>query len=125
MCELLLESKKLDIKFYDLDIDNYIKPAMPKGAFVASPFGLGLSRQKNRFDYYFCHPNMEEVSNFFNLPAPTLSELSAIDGNNEVLKVFGLAYDPQTLRPIKLKRYYYPQDPYLNYILFDEELAHV
>lgn len=120
-----LESKKLDIKFYDLDIDNYIKPAMPKGAFVASPFGLGLSRQKNRFDYYFCHPNMEEVSNFFNLPAPTVSELSAIDGNNEVLKVFGLAYDPQTLRPIKLKRYYYPQDPYLNYILFDEELAHV
>lgn len=120
-----LDSREIAVKFYDLDIDKYVKPKMPEGSFVASPFGLGLSLEKKRFDYYFCHKNMAEVASFFNLPAPTVEELAWLDNDNEILKVFGLAYDPETLQPIKLKRYYYPQDPRLNYILFDEEVGGV
>lgn len=115
-----LNSKQTQVKFYDLDIEKYQRPLMPKGATVAAPFGQGVSHDGSRYDYYFCHHNLFEVAEFFGLPAPTVPALDAIDKNNSIEKVFGLAYDAKTLKCLKLKRYFYPQDPHLKYILFDE-----
>lgn len=115
-----LDSKEIAIKFYDLDIESYEKPAMPEGSFVASPFGLGLNLSKKYYDYYFCHNQIQVVADFFSLPVPTVEELKEIDEDPSVTKVFGLSYESKTLKPVKLKRYFYPQDPKLEYILFDE-----
>ncbi|MBL7557219.1 MAG: hypothetical protein JNM24_15440 [Bdellovibrionaceae bacterium] len=115
-----LDSRKSAAKFYDLDIDSYAKPTLPEGSTFASPFGHGIAPDSNRQDVYFCHPDLHYVARFFSLPAPTVPELATIDQNLSVIKVFGLSYDANSLKPLKLKRYFYPQDPNMTYILFDE-----
>jgi|JI10StandDraft_1071094.scaffolds.fasta_scaffold27440_4 hypothetical protein len=115
-----LDSLKSAAKFYDLDIDSYPRPALPEGATLATPFGHGLAPGMDRQDVYFCHPDLAYVSDFYKLPAPSIVTLSKIDADLTITKVFGLSYSTSSLTPLKLKRYFYPQDPNMTYILFDE-----
>ena len=115
-----LHSKTKQTKFYDLHIDKHQKPGLPNGSTFAGPFGLGVSWNGLRKDVYFVHSNMKLVSEFFNLPMPSVKDLKNIDEDNTIEKVFGITYETNNLKPIKLKRYFYPKDPNLKTILFDE-----
>ncbi len=119
-----LESKSKKTKFYDLMIHEHSHPALPPGSYYAAPFGLGVSEDGQRKDVYFVHKNLPEVARFFSLPEPSVAELSFIDQDHSVEKVFGLSYEATTLQPVKLKRYFYPADPYLKSILYDEVNHH-
>lgn len=114
-----LESKIKKMKFYDMEIHRHPHPELPAESYYAAPFGHGISFDGKRKDVYFVHTDLLGVAKFFNLPAPTVTELSEIDLDLTVEKVFGLTYDTETLKPLKLKRYFYPQDPFLK-TLFDE-----
>jgi hypothetical protein len=114
------ESKKSAVKFYDLEVNLYSMPSLPQGSELAYPFGHGVGTLTYRQDVYFCHHDIKLVSEFFNLPMPTSVSSSKYDLDPKVMKVFGLTYDVQTLKPMKLKRYFYPQDPAINFTLYDE-----
>jgi hypothetical protein len=118
-----LESKVSKQKFYDLHIENHRHPELPEGSYYASPFGLGISNDGMRKDVYFVHCDLRGVARHFDLPPPTVAALLNIDEDLAVEKVFGLTYEAASLKPLKLKRYFYPQDPYLKSILFDEVRA--
>lgn len=115
-----LDSKIKKMKFYDLHIHLHPHPLLPEESYYAAPFGHGVSTDGLRKDVYFVHKNMNFVSEFFNLPMPTVDSLSEIDNDNTVEKVFGLTYEARTMKPLKLKRYFYPRDPLLKTTLFDE-----
>lgn len=115
-----IESKTTSVKFYDLSLDSYDKPRLPEGSQLASPFGHGIGEDRQRQDVYFCHHDMEAVVRHFQLPSPGLDVIRSIDNNLNIVKIFGLSFDSSTLKPLKLKRYFYPQDPQMNYILYDE-----
>jgi hypothetical protein len=114
------DSKKSSAKFYDLEVDRYPRPELPVGSELAYPFGHGVGMQSDRQDVYFCHHDLALVSDYFKLPLPTSPSSAEFDLNTKYLKVFGLTYEVQTLKPLKLKRYFYPQDPAIDYTLYDE-----
>ena len=114
------DSKKSSAKFYDLDVDRYPRPELPVGSELAYPFGHGVGMQSDRQEVYFCHHDLALVSDYFKLPLPTSPSSAEFDLNTKYLKVFGLTYEVQTLKPLKLKRYFYPQDPAIDYTLYDE-----
>ena len=116
-----LNSRTKRTKFYDLQILEHQRPPLPEGSELAYPFGLGVSWDMQRKDVYFVHNNMTNVCNFFNLPAPSVEELHHQDKDNGIKKIFGIAYEVNTLRPLKLKRYFYPPGiSSVGEILFDE-----
>ena len=113
-------SKQSAAKFYDLEVDRYPRPQLPEDSELAYPFGHGVGMQSDRQDVYFCHHDLALVSEYFNLPLPTSPSSAEYDLNTKYMKVFGLTYEVQTLKPLKLKRYFYPQDPAIDYTLYDE-----
>lgn len=115
-----LDSKEIQFKFYDLNVRSYNIPQLPEGSVFAEPFGHGISPSSNRQDVYFCHSDMSLVAEHFNLPKPTVEELVSIDSDPKINKIFGLTFDARSLRPLKLKRYFYPKDPHSKVILYDE-----
>ena len=54
------------------------------------------------------------------MPKPYLSSISNFIEDKTFNKVFGLTYDASTLQPFKLKLYYYPKDPNMEFTVFDE-----
>lgn len=107
-------------KFYDLDVHNHTWPELLAGSITIDHWGVGVSEKPNIKDVYFLHPNARAVASHFGMPTPHLEEISWFTDNTTFRKVFGLTYNTETLEPIKLKMYYYPGDPNMEFTVFDE-----
>ncbi len=107
-------------KFYDLDIEKYSIPALPDGSEIVTSFGLGIRTDSQVRDVYFSHSNLDEVSLFFDMPNLRVKDLDLVYISEKATKVFGLSFDSVSLRPLRLKRYLYPQDLEVRKILYDE-----
>ncbi len=107
-------------KFYDLDIEKYWIPALPVGSEIVTSFGIGIRTDSQVRDVYFSHSSLNEVSLFFNMPSLWVKDLDLVCISEKATKVFGLSFDSVSLRPIRLKRYLYPQDLEVKKILYDE-----
>lgn len=108
-----LSSKETEFKFYDLDISRYRLPEIPASLKLASAFGIGVDFNRNRRDVYLTGRSSLEAVHSFSLPEPDIKNLSLPEEPGDCLKLFGLSFDANTLKPLKLKRYYYPRDPAL------------
>jgi hypothetical protein len=115
-----MDSKKMVAKFYDLDVDKYNQPELPKNSKIIYHWGQGVSENAEKNDVYFLHKDVELVSNFVKLPMPAVKEIKNFVNNKTFEKVFGLTYDYKSLKPLKLKLYYYPKDPKMKNTVFDE-----
>jgi hypothetical protein len=115
-----IDSKKKAVKFYDLDYYKYNQPDLPKGAEIITHWGQGSNDEKTVCDVYFMHPNVDEVAAFTCMPKPCLAEINDFIEDKTFKKVFGLTYNADTLQSLKLKLYYYPKDPIMEYTVFDE-----
>jgi hypothetical protein len=115
-----IDSKQKAVKFYDLDYHKYTQPNLPEGAEIVTHWGQGANDDKTICDVYFLHPDVDEVAKFTNMPKPYLSSISNFIEDKTFNKVFGLTYDASTLQPFKLKLYYYPKDPNMEFTVFDE-----
>jgi hypothetical protein len=115
-----LESLEQVPKFYDLDIDRHTQPKLPSNATLISHWGQGVSNNTSIKDVYFMHSDVKLVSDFLGLPKPNVATISTFIEDTTFQKVFGLTYDSTDLTPLKLKLYYYPSDPLMEYTVFDE-----
>lgn len=115
-----LSSKKTVVKFYDLAINNYKLPTLPEGSVLAYPFGHGVGTSGPNQDVYFCNSDLDQVTQFFNLPKPSVAEINKYDSDPSINKIFGLTFNSNNLKLLKLKRYFYPKDPESKFILYDE-----
>jgi hypothetical protein len=115
-----LTSGKKITKFYDLDIERHAKPTLPEGARYITHWGHGVSENPNMKDAYFLFKDVTAVADFLNLPVPNLEEVKEFCQDTTFEKVLGLTYNTYSLEPLKLKLYYYPDDPYMEFTVFDE-----
>lgn len=118
-----IESRQQVTKFYDLEIDRHSRPVLPKGGVPITHWGHGVSANPLVKDSYFLHPDVELVANHFGLPKPYLDEIRDFCTDTRFQKVFGLTYRTDTLAPLKLKLYFYPDDPNMEHTVFDEVVA--
>ena len=107
-------------KFYDLDIDQHVRPELLEGSVPITHWGHGVSANKGIKDSYFLHADVKAVAEHHDLPAPYLDEISQFCLDTTYQKVFGLTYRTDTLEPLKLKLYFYPGDPEMTHTVFDE-----
>ncbi len=118
-----IHSKSIKYKFFDKDHSPYDLPIFPIGSKTNLPYGIGVFPESNRRDVYFTNSNLRLVESHFKTSGLEFKPLTEhIDQDNTVNKLFGLAFNHETLEPLKIKRYIYPSDPYLAHVLFDEEL---
>lgn len=115
-----LESKLKVAKFYDLDVWKHQQPNILSGSKILTHWGQGVSVNPEKKDLYFMHRDVELVSNFYNLPMPFILSIENFCKDKTFMKVFGLTYNTTTFEPLKLKLYYYPADPLMQYTVFDE-----
>lgn len=107
-------------KFYDLDIERHEKPELPEGARYITHWGHGVSENPLMKDAYFLFKDISYIANYLGLPMPDLSEVKHFCHDKSVDKVLGLTYNAYSLEPLKLKLYYYPGDPKMEFTVFDE-----
>ncbi len=115
-----LDSKKKIPKFYDLDVWKHKQPNILFGSKILTHWGQGVSIDTSKKDLYFMHHDVELVSKFYNLPTPFISSIESFCKDTTFMKVFGLTYNTETFTPLKLKLYYYPSDPLMQFTVFDE-----
>ena len=118
-----IDSRERVTKFYDLDIDHHRRPVLPKEGIPITHWGHGVSANPLVKDSYFLHVDVENVAEHFGLPRPYLEEIHDFCTDLTFQKVFGLTYRADTLEPLKLKLYYYPDDPRMEHTVFDEVVA--
>lgn len=114
-----IDSKTKAAKFYDLDIHRHTKPKLPPGSKPITVWGLGVGATSKK-DLYFLHRDVGVVSSFFKLPAPYFNKIDNFCNDTSFMKAFGVTYDAETLEPLKLKMYYYPNDPLMEFTVDDE-----
>lgn len=98
------------IKEYDSDFWRHPNIQLPKYARLAQQFGLGHYPHNNSIDFYdmyFFSESLIEVQQHYGLQLILPNEVSS-----QKLGLYGITYD-SNLKPLKLKRYYYPNDPNL------------
>jgi len=119
-----LQSKTKVLKVYDATFGLYALPRLPAGVMLHTNHGVGLhfgSEQHEKFrDIYFAIKNPRSVSEYcgyYGIPYPKYDDDDAFLGNPEYKYGFGITYDALTLRPVKVKRYFFPHDPQLAHSL--------
>jgi hypothetical protein len=103
-------SGKSILKSYDNDFWRHPNISLPHGSRLAQQFGIGFyPNEKNMdiFDMYFFHESLSDVESHFNLKL----NLPKIVSESQ-LGLYGISYNSE-LKPLKLKRYFYPHDPKL------------
>lgn len=115
-----LKSKKRVAKFYDLDVWKHQQPNVIAGSKILTHWGQGVSINSEKKDLYFMHYDVEMVSKFYNLPIPYYKTVKEFCFDKKIMKVFGLTYNSINFKPLKLKLYYYPNDPLMEFTVFDE-----
>jgi hypothetical protein len=88
-------------KYYTGDFWRLPNFQLPFGARLASKFGLGFYEDKDIYDVYFFHKDPQKVFDHLGWSLPFPSEKYCL---------YGVTYD-SSLKPLKLKRYFYPADP--------------
>lgn len=117
-----LNSRALEYKYYDLDYSAHKLPQLPKKSILAKAFGVGVNLKRSTKDIYFTAYDIDETADFFALKPPRTPHLEESFQDSSSLKLFGLGFDATTLRPLKLKRYFYPTDPTLKDLeIYQEE----
>lgn len=105
-----LKSKTYRIKVYDRDILRHQLPGLPTGARFSTGSGISYHIDKPHFkDMYFLHKNVSIVRDFYNCTMPQHKDLD--DTDVDYFKGFAVTFDQNTLKILKMKRYFFPQDP--------------
>lgn len=109
------------VKFYDLMFDESVVSILPKGSRLITHCGMGSSGNNIR-DTYFINNDYSEVLDHFGITnfVPDSPLLRPIISDKTIDKVFGIAYDTETLEVKKVKFYYYPKSPKTLECLYDE-----
>ncbi|MDR3607756.1 MAG: hypothetical protein P4M08_10290 [Oligoflexia bacterium] len=106
-----LATRKKYLKVFDGDWWKYPLPPLPVGAQFGEHGGIGLHYKnavlESRRDIYFFHRDENAVIEWCRGQAVDYP-LYAGDPGGPILRLYGLAFDQQTLRVIKLKRYVHP-----------------
>jgi hypothetical protein len=105
-----LKTQTYRIKVYDRDILNHQLPGLPRGARYSAGSGISYHVDApNIKDMYFLHRNPVAVASFYGHSMPTHPDLDDVD--TEHFKGFAVTFDAATLSVLKMKRYFFPQDP--------------
>jgi hypothetical protein len=119
MIKYQLESKTKVLKVYDECFGIYQLPKMPEGVAIQTNQGIGVhfgSQKHEKFrDFYFVTTRTDTVEKY------ALANILPFPENhdNHAWKTepyqygWGITYDAVTLKPIKVKRYFFPHDPTL------------
>jgi len=105
------------LKVYDLTLGLHPLPSFPDGIAILENQGIGmyLSDEKRCFfrDIYFTHRNVDEMLSW----AEKKDIKFPIFGNEKTEGMcfgFGVTWDVRNFQVLKLKRYFFPDDPSLN-----------
>jgi hypothetical protein len=103
------------VKFYDLTLGLYPLPSFPQGTSILANQGIGVyfgDRRRHLHDVYFTHTNFYKVSEW--------AESQKIEfpfyGDEKTPGItlgFGATWDERDFKIVKLKRYFFPNDPLL------------
>lgn len=116
-----VDSKVRHAKFYDKDVWKYKQPAVPPGCQLLTHWGQGVnSAISGIHDLYLLYHSPQDIADFYCLPRPHHHSIRDFCNDTDVMKVFGLTYRTSDFKPLKLKMYYYPNDPHMQFTVFDE-----
>jgi hypothetical protein len=119
MIKYQLESKTKVLKVYDECFGIYQLPKIPEGIAIQTNQGIGVhfgsKKHENFRDFYFVTTRTDTIEKYATsniLPFPE-------NDDNDAWKTepyqygWGITFDAVDLKPIKLKRYFFPHDPTL------------
>lgn len=105
-----LRSGTYRIKVYDRDILRHQVPGLPSGARLSAGSGISYHIDASHIkDMYFLHKDSWIVGEFYQQVMPVHSCFDDTDVDH--YKGFAVTYDSNTMHVLKMKRYYFPQDP--------------
>lgn len=105
-----LVNKKFYLKTYDFNFYKYIIPQLPVNSYLANQFGVssyhGKEELKDTHDVYFFNSRTDTVQSFYKLGSAEMHTPTSH------LALYGISYNlgPKSLKILKLKRYFYPND---------------
>lgn len=115
-----LQTSTKVLKVYDSTFGLYALPLLPEGILLHTNQGVGRhfgsEKLENLRDIYFAIHDCSKVQFYcehFDLRFPTYGDENEWQQNANYKYGYGIAYDEKSLKPVKVKRYFFPHDPSL------------
>ena len=104
------------LKVYDLTLGLHPLPSLPDGVAILENQGIGLylsdEKRSHLRDVYFTHDNYQIMASWAkskDIKFPTFGD----EKTENIIFGFGVTWNVETFKILKLKRYFFPKDPLL------------